>query len=617
MNGIIKKYHPSPLLLRYRIFFVFLAILFFIFLYRAYSLIFHSPLPFRPAHKITNIRRGSIVDKRNFELAISLDTISVAAHPQKIINRKQTAFLLSEVLPLSEKQLLQKFNTNSKFVWLVRKIPMDEKQTIKKLNLPGISIQVEPSRRYPNGHLASTVLGFVGIDNEGLSGLEFYYNNELTSRENDSPAGNNIHLTIDSFIQYQMEKVLRYEMQKTGSKAAVGIVSQVDSGEILAMASLPDFDPNYPLKFPKGNYRNRAISEQYEPGSIFKIFTIASLMRSGLFNENKTYMCDGFFRYKQVEIRDTAHHGKQNMRQIIKNSCNSGIIQAAWEMPIETFYRNLQYFGFGSKTEIGLPGEEKGILHPPQKWDIFLKATIPIGHGVAVTPIQLVTAANSVANGGFMLKPIVVKRITSPENKTLKEIPTQQLLKLNSKHDAQKIMSYLTSVVGEGTGKKAAISNFTTAGKTGTTIKSDGVRYVDKYQASFLGFFPAENPEVSIFIWFDEPQGSKHQGGTVAAPAFRQILLDILPVVHRGQIRKTKPLPNITTKTVTQKQKFTPNKMPNFLGMSKKQVLAILAQHYGGKHHLHGSGYVSKQNPPPHSLIQQPYSFSLNFSFGE
>lgn len=612
-------------LLRYRLWIVVLFAIFVFFNFRAYELIFHSPLPMRSAPAFQPVRRGSILDRRNFELAISLDTISVAARPAKIINAKQTAFLLSEILPLSEKEILRKIQSAKQFVWLLRKIPMDEESAVKKLNLPGIVVQVEPSRLYPNGRLASALLGFVGIDNEGLSGTEFYYNNELTNRQNDSSAGNNIQLTIDSFVQYQVEKVLRQEMQKSGAKAAVGIVSQVDSGEILAMASLPDFDPNRPLDFPKNTYRNRAISEQYEPGSIFKIFTVASLMRSGLFNEKKIYYCDGFFRYKRVEIRDTHKHGRQTMREVIKNSCNSGIIQAAWEMPVNTFYQNLQYFGFGSKTNIGLPGEESGILHPPEDWDIFLKATIPIGHGVAVTPMQLVTAANAIANGGQMLKPVVLKRIVSPDNKVLQETPVRQLLKLNTKHDARQIMSYLTSVVAEGgTGKQAAISNFTTAGKTGTTIKSDGTRYVDKYQASFVGFFPAEKPEVSIFIWFDEPKGDKHQGGTIAAPAFRQILLDILPVVHRGKTYQAQKLPFVSlekeaakkTAANGQKNNFgNLHVMPDFRGLSKKEVLTILGKYYSGEHNLTGAGYVSEQNPPAGSAIDKPYKFVLQFSF--
>lgn len=607
----MNNYYNSRIVLRYRILFVFLVLVFLILLFRAYQLIFHSPLPLRLSTQIENVRRGSIVDKRNFELAISLDTISVAAQPKKIINKHQTAFLLSEVLPLSEDQIMQKLESKENFVWLLRKIPTDEERAIKKLNLPGIVIQVEPSRRYPNGHLASTVLGFVGMDNEGLSGLEFYYNNDLTSRKNDALVGNNIQLTIDSYIQYQMERVLKAEMEKNGSRAAVGIISQVNTGEILAMASLPDFDPNQPLRFPKENYRNRAISEQYEPGSVFKIFTIASLMRSGLFDEDKTFSCDGIFKYKNVEVRDPTPRPRQNMRGVIKHSCNSGLIEAAWEMPVEIFYKNLQYFGFGSRTEIGLPGEEKGILHPPESWDIFFKATIPIGHGIAVTPIQLITAANSIANGGLMLKPIIVKKITSTNNRVLKETPVQQLFKLNSKLDAQKIMSYLTSVVEGGTGAQAAISNFSTAGKTGTSIKSDGVNYIKKYQASFVGFFPAENPEVSIFIWFDEPQGTEHQGGTVAAPAFRQILLDILPVVHKGHVHQTR---KISEWQVTSKD-YSKTEMPNLMNMSKKEVLLVLAKYYKGEHNLQGAGYIKKQNPPAGTTIEAPYSFDLFFGF--
>lgn len=607
----MSKYYSPRILLRYRILFVFLSMVFLALLFRAYQLIFHSPLPLRLSKQVENVRRGSIVDKRNFELAISLDTISVAARPREVINKRQTAFLLSEVLPLTEEHIMKKLKSQENFVWLLRKIPTNEERAIKKLNLPGIVIQVEPSRHYPNGHLASTVLGFVGMDNEGLSGLEFYYNNDLTSRKNDSLVGNNIQLTIDSYIQYQMERILKTEMKKNGSRAAVGIVSQVNTGEILAMASLPDFDPNHPLKFSKENYRNRAISEQYEPGSVFKIFTVASLMRSGLFKEEKTFSCSGKFKYKNVEVRDPSSRGDQNMRGLIKHSCNSGIIEAAWQMPIEVFYKNLQYFGFGSRTEIGLPGEEKGILHLPEKWDIFFKATIPIGHGIAVTPIQLITAANSIANGGLMLKPIIVKKITSTNNRVLKETPVQQLFKLNSKLDAQTIMSYLTSVVEGGTGAQAAISNFSTAGKTGTSIKSNGINYIKKYQASFIGFFPADKPEVSIFIWFDEPQGDQHQGGTVAATAFRQILLDILPVVHKGHVHQTKNL----SEWKPTLQKFSKTQMPNFLNMSKKEVLLILTKYYKGEHNLQGSGYLQNQNPPPNAIIEAPYSFDLFFGF--
>lgn len=593
-----------------------LTTLYFILVLRSAELFFHSPLPtsIRPSEE--PVRRGLILDSEGHELAITLQAVSIGARPAQITDPQKTARALASKLSLSENEILSLITARDKpFLYVQRKTDSKTAEELKKLNLPGIVFEDEPNRFYPNDHLASTVIGFTGIDHEGLSGIEYQYNADLTTNDGDSHTGRSVYLTINAYIQYSLEKALRESFTATGAKSAIGIVSETATGKILAIASLPDFNPNKAADYPEANYRNRAVSDLFEPGSTFKMFTVASLLKEGLLDEKKTYYCPGFFEHSGKKVKCWASHGEQNIREVIQHSCNTGVIEAAWVMPVTRFHENLRAFGIGQLTDIDLPGESNGNLPPPKSWDMYLKMSIPIGHGLSVTGIQTITAANALANGGYLQKPLLVDRIVTNEGREVRENSPHKRIKIISDENGKQVLDYLESVVsGGGTGVLASIAdeNLKVCGKTGTAIKSDSTGYhPGHYQASFIGFYPCNAPEVTIFILLDDPQGEAYQGGQVAAPVFRRVLEPIIANVHKGKVQPVKPLPGLSFFS----QKYDPMVMPNLLGKSKKEVMSIVFDSYAGDHKINGRGYLSAQNPPPGTQIQPPYSFTLDFSF--
>ncbi len=592
-----------------------LGLIFLFFCYRAYELVFHSPIPFPLISENVTLRRGTIFDANEHELAISLDTFSVAIRPFEVVNPEQTSFLLATALDMEPDDVHRKIASASQFVWIKRKIPMERMEELRRLKLPGLVIKKEAARYYPNGHLASSTLGFTGIDNEGLAGLEYQFNEQLSGDSVDAVAGNNLYLTIDAYIQHHLENELAEGMKKTKSKAAIGLIMEVSTGRILAITSLPDFDPNDPLNFPEENRRNRVISENLEPGSTFKIFTLVSLMKDNLLDDDRRYYCPGKFEYNGNTIKCNSTHQEQTIAQVIQNSCNTGVIEASWEMPVTRFYENLKYFGFGSPTYISLPGEQKGILPPPAKWDIFLKMTIPIGQGVAVTPIQLVRASNSIVNGGSLMRPTLVERIESPEGNILYQFEPEKVFQSTTPEIGETILSYLQQVVTRGgTGYLAAIPDFPVAGKTSTANISTKEGYLTgKYQASFLGFFPGDKPEISVYIWFDEPAGSDYQGGRVAAPVFSNLVQKIIPIIHKGKVRDTPlliPHPSKLPSTAN-------NRMPAYIGLSKKEVVTHVWKYYPGSHIITGSGYLIQQSPAPGAKLPSDGNLQFRLQFAE
>lgn len=591
-----------------------LVFIFLVLSYRAFELVYHSPIPFPYIPEQNAKPRGAIFDSNEHELAVSLDSFSVAIRPFEVVNPEQTAFLLASALDMSQQEIYAKLNASARFVWVKRKLGAEQVEELRRLKLPGLLIEKEASRYYPNGRLASTLLGFTGIDNEGLAGLEYQFNDELAGISRENVAGNNLHLTIDAYIQHHLENELRAGMLKTKSKAAVGLIMEVSTGRVLAMTSLPDFDPNDPLSYPEDNLRNRAISEKLEPGSTFKIFTLVSLMKDNLLDPERSYYCPGHFDYQGNSVKCSGVHHEQSMVQVIQNSCNTGIIEASWEMPVNRLYENLKYFGFGSSTNIALPGEERGYLPMPAKWDVFLKMTIPIGQGVSVTPIQLATAANSIANGGTLMRPALVERVTTPEGGLVYEFEPEKVFQSTTPEIGDIILSYLQEVVTSGgTGSLAAIPDFPVAGKTSTANISTSEGYLaGKYQASFLGFFPGDQPDISVYLWFDEPGGDDYQGGKVAAPVFSALIQKIIPVIHKGKTRKTGGL-------IAEPSPLPPRDsgvMPDYRGLSKKEVLTHVWRLYPGNHIIIGRGYVSGQNPLPGTPLPSDgdYRFQLYFN---
>ncbi|MDH5720094.1 MAG: transpeptidase family protein [Spirochaetia bacterium] len=597
---------------RYYFIQVVLLIFLSVFIFRSYQLFFFSPIPPIERNSPNAVKRGIIFDSHENELAISREKISIAVKPKEIIDVDQTAFLLSNITSIPENDIVNILKREDNFIWLKHKASSQEADDIQKLKIPGIIFEKEHERFYPNHHLASSLLGFVGFSHEGLEGLEYQFNEILTQKNPDSYSGLNLHLTIDAYIQHKLEQSLNSALIKTKGSKAVGIISEVKTGKILAMASLPNYNSNDPFSGGQKQYKNYAITETYEPGSTFKIFILAALLNELKVNEKKKYFCPGYFEHKGDRVRCSGKHGWQNLRQAFKNSCNSVIIQASWVLPVYNLYENLLKFGFDSKTGINLPGESKGNLPHPKNWGKFLKMTIPIGHGLSLTPIQLIKGANVIGNSGEMINPYIVDKTTSPNGKTVEEFRPGRGIKVISKSDADAILDYLRGVVQKGgTGEAAALGELVISGKTGTSMKSDNKGYTDKVQASFLGYFPGDNPEISILIWVDEPEGDLRQGGKVAAPVFKEVLNEIIALVHKGESYKISPLKNLPYDDL----KFNTSHMPNLIGKSKKEVIFILKNQFRGSHKLSGSGYVIEQNPPKGSKIKPPFEFTVKFSW--
>jgi len=596
---------------KYRILIIGTCLAVLVLIFRAYELAFHSPVPLSMLPQKPMIKRGTIYDADSHELAISRSAVSIGIRPDGVVNPENTARALADSLKMDYDFILNKIKNSDGYFYLKKNVPLFDTKELQSRKLSGVAFEEKTTRFYPNDKLASSVLGFTGVDNEGLAGIEYEYNEDLTTSDNNEYIGNDVYLTINAYIQHQLEKVLEQGLVNSRSKAAIGIVSEVHTGKILAMASLPDFNPNRHMEFSADTKRNRAIVENIEPGSTFKIFILAALMKDHMLKEDTAYFCPGYFQYKNHRLHCGSAHGKETLIDAIKNSCNTAMIEASWGMPVMQLYENLKQFGFTNMTHINLPGEENGYIPAPEKWDISLKMAIPIGQGLSVTPIQLISAANSIANGGIMFKPLIVDRIISADGKKIRESKAEPRYAAISPEISRKILSYLQHVVTRGgTGYLASIPDFPIAGKTSTTMKSDNKGYTKgKYQASFIGFFPGDNPEISIFIWYDEPQGDVYQGGQVAAPIFKNVLSDIIPIVHKGKIRESAELAARKVDVGV----YNKDVMPNLLKKSKKETLFILWSRYPGEHEISGKGYLVNQSPPPGTKIQEPYKFTLTF----
>lgn len=486
-------------------------------------------------------RRGKILDRRGRLLAISLPVYSAFLHPPW--PSKKELVEMGKVLGLSDRQLerlKKKMGGKRKFLWLKRKLSEKEYLELKALKIESLGFQKENKRFYPHRTLACHLLGGVGIDEQGLAGVEFFYDKEVGGEKGEAVflmdaagepikkiltrpmiPGADLVLTIDTTIQLTAEEVLARTVRKYRAKRGAVVVMNPYNGEILAMASYPPYDPNfYSSYFRRKKYylRNNAISFSYEPGSTVKFVPIAAALELGLLDYNSTIYCEeGQVRVLGVTIRDHKPFGLLSLRDVLVYSSNVGAIKVATKLSGREFYRYLLKFGFGRKTRIDLPGEEAGLLLPYNRWYRSARAFFAIGQGIAVTPIQLAVATSVIANGGYLVRPHVVKEIR--KGSRVKKISAASRRVLSGKV-ARQIKEMMLGVVERGTGVKARLGWIKVAGKTGTAEKLNGNG--KRYTASFVGFAPFERPELVIVVVIDEPRGA-HFGGEVAAPAFREL----------------------------------------------------------------------------------------------
>lgn len=501
-------------------------------------------------------KRGIIYDRNGKELAVSISSDSVYAIPAEVVASGKADLIankLAEILDMDEAKLKERITKASSFEWIKRQIKPEQSAKIRDLDLPGIDMTEESRRYYPKGTLASHVLGIAGVDNTGLEGIDFYYNElvggtkgriviehdaanrpipEATHKYIAPIDGSNLILTIDETIQYITERELDKVFKEREAKAAAAIVMDPKTGEILAMACRPNYDPNNFSAYPDRNRRNWCINDAYEPGSTMKITTAAMALEEGLVNENTKFYCPGYVKVGKETIGcpNRKAHGSQTFAQIVENSCNVGFVQVGLELGLDKYFSYVNKFGFGKPTGIDLPGEASGILVNQKNAKQIDLGTMAMGQANAVTPIQLACAVSAIANNGQMMKPHLVKQVVNNEGKVIKENKPEMVNQVVSENTAKRLCLILEGEVVNGTGKNAYIDGYRCAGKTGTAqkIAPGGGYLANEYVASFVGFAPATDPRLVCLVVVDAPKGYPYYGGWVAAPAFREIMNDSL-----------------------------------------------------------------------------------------
>ena len=496
-------------------------------------------------------KRGAITDRNGDPLAVSIESPSIAAYPSRIDNPQEAARRLAKALGKSPQALFERLSSKRSFVWLKRQATPKQAAAVEALKIGGIDFIPEHSRYYPNRTLAAQLLGFSGVDGHGLEGLEYYFETELKGREaaitvvkdalgrqfegERQPAylaeGNTVVLTIDSAIQHIVQKALAGAVTEFKAKSGIAVVMAPSSGEVLALAQYPFFNPNRYRETDQAVWRNRAITDPFEPGSTMKMFSVAAAIDTGVCSPSTIFYCEnGEYRIGRNIIHDTKPHGWLSLQQIVKVSSNIGSVKMAEQLGAKQLYTYLDAFGFGKRSGIDCPGETPGSLSPFNSWSAIDTGAIAFGQGVSVSAIQLITAASAIANGGNLMKPMLVKAVTDRNGNPVREYTPEKIHQVISAHSASTLRRILKTVISEGgTGVNAALQGYAVCGKTGTAQKVDrsGSYARGRYIASFIGFAPADQPEVAILVMVDEPTVQSY-GGIVAAPAFRQIALETL-----------------------------------------------------------------------------------------
>ncbi len=497
-------------------------------------------------------KRGAIYDRNMHPLAMSIPVDSAFAVPSELGDQQLAARLLSGVLGIPRDALETRLESSHSFVWIARKLPPDKKEAVEALNLKGVYFQKENQRIYPKRDLASHVLGFVDLDEKGLGGIEHELDGQIRGKsekiivmadarqrwfdggEAQRERGANVVLTLDEKIQYIAERELGAAIAKTHAMAGTVIVMNPNTGEILALANWPKFNPNAANESSAEARMNRAVTALYEPGSTFKLITLAAAFDQGITRPGEVFDCEnGAVYVAGHRIRDHKPFGMLNVADILAQSSDVGAIKIALRLGAPKFYDYLRAFGFGQLTGVDLPGESKGILRRLENWSAVSIGSISMGQEVGVTPIQLIGAVSAIANGGMLYKPHVIAELRRGEQVLPAEgvLATAEPRRVIRPETAATLRRLMEGVILNGTGKLAHLDGWTAAGKTGSAQKIDPAtgRYsATQLIASFTGFAPINNPAVTILVSLDSPVGD-HEGGQVAAPVFKRIAEQVLP----------------------------------------------------------------------------------------
>jgi cell division protein FtsI (penicillin-binding protein 3) len=509
-------------------------------------------------------KRGAILDRRGREMAVSIDVTSIAVRPAQVKDVESVARDLASVFKRPLPEVRKKLTSGKPFVWVKRQATPKEVEAVRQLRVPGIEFVAEASRFYPNRTLAAQVIGFTGMDGRGLEGVEFFYDSYLRGTDTSvkvlrdalgngfqsEPAsdtdgsGKNLILTLDQNVQFITETALNEALESTRARSGMAVVMEPKTGAILSLAVAPTFNPNAYDDFKKPVWRNRAITDPFEPGSTLKIFVAAAALEFTSLSPQTTFNCEnGSYRIGKYTVHDVHRYGLLSLQDIIKFSSNIGAAKIGEKVGPEKLHQMLRLFGFGQKTGIDGPSETTGLLMLPKKWANIDTAAISFGHGISVSAVQLITAVSAIANDGILMRPRIVQAATDKQGQVLQQFPPEEVRRTISHRTAQTLKEILQTVMlPGGTGTQASLEGYTAAGKTGTARKVDdsGQYANDRHVASFIGFAPVENPQISVLVVIDEPKGQIY-GGAVAAPVFKKIAQSTLNYL------------NVPPKSVTEK----------------------------------------------------------------
>ncbi len=594
--------------------------------------------------------RGTIYDAQGRELAVSVEVKSLAADPSRIVDPVATARALAEILSVDAGSLAKTFASPRQFVWIQRKLDIPVAERIEALGLEGVFTLPENKRYYPLHELGAQILGYVGTDNSGLAGLEYLYEKEVAGEQgrrrvvqdarlgtvqyphtdlSSARPGRDLYLTLDATIQHITERELAKAVQGSGAKSGMAVVMDPNTGAILAMASYPTFDPNDFAASRPETWRNRPVMDAYEPGSTFKMVTLAAALEAGTLDPLRQVDCgNGGIVLGGVRINDHTSFGMLTTQEIIANSSNIGAIKLGMAAGRKRFYDTILEFGFGKPTDIDLPSESSGILRPLDRWTPLAPAYISFGQGISVTALQLTTSFAAIANGGELLRPYIVASIGTPREGRRVWKQRQVVARPVSRDTVHQVRAILESVVVDGTASKAGLGDYRAAGKTGTAEKAvPGRGYAaHKYIASFVGFAPVSRPALAASVILDEPWPRYH-GGDVAAPAFAAIAQRVLlylgvpPERRRSEEPSAPetiaevtlhavPEPTVESQPLALRWRgeatgapVPAGTVPDLVGLSARQAL-VQTQASGLRLALNGHGAVSRQLPAPGTPLE-------------
>jgi len=581
----------------------------------------------KPAKIIT--KRGNIYDRNKRILAVQTTLYNLSANKDLIRDEVECAKIISNIIGISEDKIINKIRkASSNFVYIKKRISENEKDALLSAidlnDLEGLSVDPIFNRTYPENTLASTVVGFLGDDGLGLTGVEYSLQKVLSpppTSENYDGVGYDVYLSIDANIQYIMEKVASNVMQETNCEGLMFLAVEGKTGEVLGYVSAPSASLSNFTSSKQEERFDRPANFIYEPGSVFKIFSIASFLELGVTHDGDEYTCDGHFDFENTRRRTKVHpitclrrHGIVTPRDIIRLSCNDGIAQIADKTDNSAFYQMLVSFGFGTQTGINLPGETKGILNLPKYWSVRSKHTIAMGQEIGVSALQIAQAATAITNGGKLLKLSLISKVEDKDGDVVYSHSPNVLRRVVSKANANLVLDYMHSASKQGgTGWRASINGVPIAVKTGTAqmANKDGAGYSDTdFVASCIGIFPSDDPKIILYLACVRPVG-KTYGEVIAAPAISQVANEIIDylgmsrenastVEHSGKIVIAPQEENVQIKDI----------MPNLIGKSKKQLLNVLKEKKY-KIILNGDGYIYQQKPQSGTHLKEGQEIEL------